>query len=100
MAFSFFPLQNNAWQAFEPPLDLTQEVDICENSHLENALNDDLFLGERNVFSCPSTSASGSLRFSKFNEAFSGEGSSAMCKSLKGADANEVFRVYITLLTL
>ncbi|KAB1220789.1 hypothetical protein CJ030_MR3G027888 [Morella rubra] len=83
----------NMLQAFEPPLDLTQELDICENSHLENALNEDLFLGERNVFSCPSTSASGSLCFSKFDEACSGEGSSAMCKSLKGADANEEMEI-------
>jgi carnosine N-methyltransferase len=96
MNFSYFSLslahkKYIAWQAFEPPLDMSQDVDIFEDSHLENSQNDHFFLGERNVCSCQSTSTSGSLCFTKYDQACSGEGSNAICKSPKGANTNEVF---------
>jgi carnosine N-methyltransferase len=78
-------------QAFEPPLDMSQDVDIFEDSHLQNSPNDHFFLGEMNVCSCQSTSPSGSLCFTKNDQACSGEGGNVICKSPNRANTNEVF---------
>ncbi|XP_059451957.1 uncharacterized protein LOC132182667 isoform X2 [Corylus avellana] len=78
----------NMLQAFEPPLDMSQDADIFEDSHLENPPNDHFFLGERNACSCQSTS--GSLCFTKNDQACCGEGSNVICKSPNGANINEV----------
>lgn len=56
-------------QAFEPPLDMSQGIDICENPHLEDAPNDHGFSGARGDCSCPSTSTSARSRFSISNQA-------------------------------
>ncbi|KAF5458563.1 hypothetical protein F2P56_022585 [Juglans regia] len=79
-------------QAFEPPLDMSQDVDICEDGHLENALNDHLFSGERNVSSYP-TSTSGSLCFTKSDQACFGEESNALCESVKGTVTIEEMKI-------
>jgi carnosine N-methyltransferase len=78
-------------QAFEPPLDMSQDVDIFEDSHLQNSPNDHFFLGERNVCSCQSNSPSGSLCFTKNDQTCSGEGGNVICKSPNRANTNEVF---------
>ncbi|KAG6658085.1 carnosine N-methyltransferase-like isoform X1 [Carya illinoinensis] len=80
-------------QAFEPPLDMSQDVDICEDGNLENALNDHLFSGENNVSSCQSTSISGSLCFTKSDQACLGEESNAMCESVKGTVSIEEIKI-------
>jgi hypothetical protein len=86
-SLSLLPIKNYiAWQAFEPPLDMSQEADIFEDSHLENSPN---------VCTCQSTSTSGSLCFSKYDQACSGEGSNAICKSPDRAHTNEVFLAFI-----
>ncbi|XP_062153401.1 uncharacterized protein LOC133861625 isoform X2 [Alnus glutinosa] len=74
----------NMLQAFEPPLDMSQEADIFEDSHLENSPN---------VCTCQSTSTSGSLCFSKYDQACSGEGSNAICKSPDRAHTNEEMEI-------
>ncbi|XP_030470699.2 uncharacterized protein LOC115688894 [Syzygium oleosum] len=48
-------------QAFEPPIDLSQEIDICEHSDHENMQNGDLFSSERNICSSQTAFSSGSL---------------------------------------
>ncbi|KAJ4825408.1 hypothetical protein Tsubulata_030901 [Turnera subulata] len=60
----------NMLQAFEPPLDMSQDVDDgCEDSHLEHEHSHH--------------------PFAKPDEACCGEGSSAMCQSLKGLTNNK-----------
>lgn len=40
------------WQAFEPPIDLSQDLDGCEGSNLECAPNEKYILDERHDSSC------------------------------------------------
>uniref|UniRef100_A0A2N9GZD1 Uncharacterized protein n=1 Tax=Fagus sylvatica TaxID=28930 RepID=A0A2N9GZD1_FAGSY len=72
---------------------MSQDVDICEDSLLENAPNDHLFLGERNACSCPLNSTIGSLCFSASDQGCTAEGSKVMCKSPKGANTNEEMEI-------
>lgn len=64
-ANSFFI--RNMLQAFEPPLDMSQDMDICENHSC----------------SCQSDPRSQEMRFSKCDQAIVGEGSSLMLKLQK-----------------
>ncbi|KAK9286014.1 hypothetical protein L1049_025217 [Liquidambar formosana] len=81
---TFFIL--NMLQAFEPPLDMSQDIDICENPHLED---DHLFSGERNVCSCHSAPTSERMCFSNSDQTCCGEGINAICKSPKTVTNNE-----------
>ncbi|CAK7340366.1 unnamed protein product [Dovyalis caffra] len=72
----------NMLQAFEPPLDMSQDVDDCGCSHLEQPPNDG------NVCSHESAAASGSC-CSKPDEACCGKPSNMMSKPEDGLTANE-----------
>uniref|UniRef100_A0A5B7BHX1 carnosine N-methyltransferase n=1 Tax=Davidia involucrata TaxID=16924 RepID=A0A5B7BHX1_DAVIN len=76
-------------QEFEPPLDMSQGIDICEEEHLKNVPDNNLFSGGRNVYSCQSASTSGTVCIPKSDEASCGEGSNIMSSSLKGVTVNE-----------
>ncbi|PON88042.1 N2227-like [Trema orientale] len=75
-------------QAFEPPLDMSQDIDICENLPLEDAPNNHCSSETRDVNCSHSTSTSGRNCFSKSNEAFCEEGSN-LYNSPKGVVANK-----------
>ncbi|KAL5581630.1 hypothetical protein UlMin_014072 [Ulmus minor] len=45
-------------QAFEPPIDMSQDAEFCDKPHNEDAPNDHGFSGARDVCSCHSTSTS------------------------------------------
>ncbi|XP_039160837.1 carnosine N-methyltransferase isoform X1 [Eucalyptus grandis] len=67
-------------QAFEPPIDLSQEIDCCEHSDHENMQNGDLFSSERKICSNQTALNSGGL-WSSTCEAASGDGDNAKCKA-------------------
>ncbi|KAJ9675902.1 hypothetical protein PVL29_024730 [Vitis rotundifolia] len=79
----------NMLQAFEPPLDMSQDTDICENPHLENALDDHLDSGERNICPCEAASTSGRISFPQSDQASYGK-SDITCKSLEGVNNKEL----------
>lgn len=82
------------WQAFEPPLDMSQDIDICENPHLEDAPNNHGFSGARGARSCHSTSTSARSCFSRTNQACCEE-ESDLCNSLGVVIANKVHSIVI-----
>lgn len=65
---------------FEPPLDMSQDIDICEQN-LKNAQDHHLFSDEREVFSCQSASTSGQVSLLRSDEVSCGEGSNLICRS-------------------
>ncbi|XP_048139106.1 carnosine N-methyltransferase-like isoform X3 [Rhodamnia argentea] len=67
-------------QAFEPPIDLSQEIDICEHSDHENMQNGGRFSSERKICSNQTALNSGSL-WSSTCEAASEDGDDAKCKA-------------------
>ncbi|KAJ6749510.1 hypothetical protein OIU85_000176 [Salix viminalis] len=75
----------NMLQAFEPPLDMSQDIDDCGELHLEKLSND------RNVCSHESTAARGSC--SKPDVVCCGEPSNVMSKHAEGLTANEELQV-------
>ncbi|KAL0008556.1 hypothetical protein SO802_010058 [Lithocarpus litseifolius] len=79
----------NMLQEFEPPLDMSQDVDSGEDPLRENVPNGHLFLGDRNVHSCQLNSTIGSLCFSASDQGCYVEGSNVMCKSPKWENTNE-----------
>ncbi|KAK7841368.1 carnosine n-methyltransferase [Quercus suber] len=79
----------NMLQEFEPPLDMSQDVDSGEDPLRENVPNGHLFLGGRNVHYCQLNSTIGSLCFSASDQGCSAEGSNVMCKSPKWENTNE-----------
>ncbi|XP_016486457.2 uncharacterized protein LOC107806745 [Nicotiana tabacum] len=48
-------------KVFEPPLDMSQDVDICENQHLDVASDSHHSSKSRNPYLCESTSTSGGV---------------------------------------
>ncbi|MCD7456162.1 hypothetical protein HAX54_030777 [Datura stramonium] len=48
-------------KVFEPPLDMSQDVDICENQHLDDVSGCHHFSRSRNLCSCESSSISGGV---------------------------------------
>ncbi|EXC35008.1 hypothetical protein L484_017709 [Morus notabilis] len=75
-------------QAFEPPLDMSQDIDCCENSHLEDAPNDHGSSGAQDACACHPSSTSGRSCFSKSNQACCEEESN-LCNSPRGVIANK-----------
>ncbi|KAB5519199.1 hypothetical protein DKX38_023518 [Salix brachista] len=75
----------NMLQAFEPPLDMSQDIDDCGELHFEKLSND------RNVCSHESTAARGSC--SKPDVVCCGEPSNVMSKHAEGPTANEELQV-------
>ncbi|XP_034893859.1 uncharacterized protein [Populus alba] len=75
----------NMLQAFEPPLDMSQDIDDCGELHFERPPDDG------NVCSHESTTARGSC--SKLDEACCGEPSNVMSKLEEGLTANEEVQV-------
>ncbi|XP_022771809.1 carnosine N-methyltransferase-like isoform X3 [Durio zibethinus] len=68
----------NMLQAFEPPLDMSQDVDICEDSHLETFGIEHCHSEEGNASSCQSASTGGRMCCSNHAQACSQERSSIM----------------------
>ncbi|XP_052303721.1 uncharacterized protein LOC18108991 isoform X5 [Populus trichocarpa] len=75
----------NMLQAFEPPLDMSQDIDDSGELHFEWPPNDG------NVCSHESTTARGSC--SKLDEACCGESSNVMSKLAEGLTANEEVQI-------
>ncbi|CAN6571351.1 unnamed protein product [Malus baccata var. baccata] len=71
----------NMLQAFEPPLDLSQDIDVCDGPHLENVLKNHDVSRVNNVFSSQSTCASERLHTSNSDQACCGEGSNTVSSS-------------------
>ncbi|KAF6166166.1 hypothetical protein GIB67_023876 [Kingdonia uniflora] len=79
----------NMLQAFEPPLDMRQDADICEHEQLENSPKN-YVLGYGN-FHGQSASSSGPTLFSKTDQTSCRDQSDLSCKSSKGITINEKF---------
>ncbi|CAL5390159.1 unnamed protein product [Camellia sinensis] len=75
--------------AFDPPIDMSQEIDICQHQNLENFPDYNILAGERNACSCQSASTSGRVALLKSDEASCGEGSNITCRSPDGSTINE-----------
>ncbi|KAL6983182.1 carnosine N-methyltransferase [Sarracenia purpurea var. burkii] len=72
----------NMLQAFEPPLDMSEDIDSCEHQNSKTAPDHSLFSGKRDACSCQSTSTSGRVSLLKSDEASCGEGCNLTCRSL------------------
>ncbi|KAJ9185131.1 hypothetical protein P3X46_004793 [Hevea brasiliensis] len=82
----------NMLEAFEPPLDMSQDMDGCEDSHHEHALNDHLFSSEGNC--CPSQSASTTgMCCSKPGGACCGQGNNTICRSSDRVTTDEEVQI-------
>ncbi|KAL6287077.1 hypothetical protein ACE6H2_011467 [Prunus campanulata] len=68
-------------QAFEPPLDLSQDIDVRDGPHLERVSYNHDVSGVKSVCSSESTSTSERMHISNSDQACCGEGSSAVCSS-------------------
>ena len=68
---------------------MSQDTDMCENPHLENALDDHLDSGERNICPCEAASTSGRISFPQSDQASYGK-SDITCKSPEGVN-NKVY---------
>lgn len=89
------------WQAFDPPIDMSQDMDICEDSHVEHTPNDHLLSKDMNVSSCNCTSTSRRTCSSEADEACCEEKSDAICKTTKEMATNKVsLTLRITILDL
>ncbi|KAK0583633.1 hypothetical protein LWI29_000571 [Acer saccharum] len=77
-----------AHKAFDPPLDMSQDMDICEEPH-EHAHNDNLLSGERNACPCHPASTSGRMCFTEVDQACSEEQNNEIHKTSEGMDTNE-----------
>lgn len=89
------------WQAFDPPIDMSQDMDICEDSHLEHTPNDHLLSKDMNVSSCNCTSTGRRTCSSEADEACCEEKSDAICKTTKEMATNKVsLTLRITILDL
>ncbi|KAK3227336.1 hypothetical protein Dsin_007198 [Dipteronia sinensis] len=75
-------------EAFDPPLDMSQDMDICEEPH-EHPHNDNLFSGERNACPCHPASTSGRMCFTEADQACSGEQNNEIHKTSEVMDTNE-----------
>lgn len=77
-------------QAFEPPLDLSEDVDVCDDPHLENIPSNHDVSGETNFGFSQSTSSSQRMHTSKSDQSYWVEGSNAICNSTVGETTNKV----------
>ncbi|XP_059664823.1 uncharacterized protein LOC132311108 [Cornus florida] len=75
----------NMLRAFEPPLDMSQDIDVCEE-YLENVPDNHHLSGGNNARSCVSASMGG---IPKSDEASCVDDSNVMCRPLKGVPFNE-----------
>ncbi|XP_021828289.1 carnosine N-methyltransferase-like [Prunus avium] len=66
-------------QAFEPPLDLSQDIDVRDGPHPERVSYYHDVSGVKSVCSSQSTSTSERMHISNSDQACCGEGSSAVC---------------------
>lgn len=81
------------WQAFEPPLDMSQDIDITE--HANNDMpNDHPFSSERSICSAQNASTSGKVCSSECIGAVHWEGSSSIHNRIETANSE----VYWTLI--
>ncbi|KAK9924262.1 hypothetical protein M0R45_032642 [Rubus argutus] len=76
-------------QAFEPPLDLSEDVDVCDDPHLENIPSNHDVSGETNFGSSQSTSSNQRMHTSKSDQSDWVEGSNAICNSTIEATTNK-----------
>ncbi|KAI3462439.1 hypothetical protein Pfo_019102 [Paulownia fortunei] len=76
-------------KAFEPPLDMSADVDISEDQAVENASDKRLLSGEMNLLPCQSSSKNGKLHFAKADELSSGEGGIGAYGSFKPETVSE-----------
>eukprot|EP00257_Ricinus_communis_P025954 XP_025013368.1 carnosine N-methyltransferase [Ricinus communis] len=83
----------NMLQAFEPPLDMSQDMDGCEDSHLNHAPNDHVFSSQENCCSCHSASVTGRKYCSKSDGACCGQESNIIGKSSDGVTTNEEVQI-------
>ncbi|XP_057970017.1 uncharacterized protein LOC131159279 isoform X2 [Malania oleifera] len=79
----------NVLQAFEPPLDMSQDIDVCEDQHLENSPDDKILIRERTNCACQAASTSGRMYCRKSDQARCGEQSSVFCSSPKRVTESE-----------
>ncbi|KAJ8770379.1 hypothetical protein K2173_014992 [Erythroxylum novogranatense] len=81
-------------QAFDPPIDMSLDVDSCEDSNPEQpqAPNENLLSREVDGFTCQSDSASRRMSCAKADETFHGERNSPKCKMLDHMINNEEVR--------
>ncbi|OMO95893.1 hypothetical protein CCACVL1_05188 [Corchorus capsularis] len=63
----------NMLQAFEPPLDMSQDEDVCEDQHLDNFQHEHCHSEERNACSHQSPSTSGRMSCCNHSQACSPE---------------------------
>ncbi|KAF7815198.1 carnosine N-methyltransferase-like [Senna tora] len=77
----------NMLQAFEPPLDMSQDIDMSEDLHPEHASKDHLATKEINAFLCESTS--GRVMYSSSNDQGHIEGCKDTCRSSEPVHTNE-----------
>ncbi|CAK9139389.1 unnamed protein product [Ilex paraguariensis] len=76
-------------KAFEPPIDLSQDINICEQHHLDNVSGNQIFPVEMNPCSCESALTSRRWCYPKPDEASHGEVGNVMCRSLELVAENE-----------
>lgn len=84
-------------QAFEPPLDMSQDIDVCENSHCEDVSNDHIS-GSKDTCSCHSAYTSEKMFLSTSNEACCGEESNVISNSPKRVTTDKVLQLFIIIL--
>lgn len=77
-------------QVFEPPLDMSQDMDSCEHQNLKNVQDHHLNSDERENCACHSVSTSGQVSLLKSDEASCGEGSNLTCRSPNLVYVNQV----------
>ncbi|XP_052206649.1 uncharacterized protein LOC127811011 isoform X2 [Diospyros lotus] len=71
----------NMLQAFEPPIDMSRDIDICDHQNLKNTPDSNPFSVERNVCSCPSDLTDGRVSLVESDETSCGEASNLTCQS-------------------
>ncbi|GAB4850711.1 hypothetical protein Ancab_030011 [Ancistrocladus abbreviatus] len=91
---TFFIL--NMLQAFEPPLDMTLDVDVCDDEHGEFALDEHPCCCERHLSSTEFSSTNGSMSRSVNDQAVPGAGSNEKCISPKGITNVEERKLVVT----
>ncbi|XP_007215348.1 carnosine N-methyltransferase isoform X2 [Prunus persica] len=77
-------------QAFEPPLDLSQDMDVRDGPHLERVSYNHDVSGVKSVSSSQSNSTSERMHISNSDQACCGEGSSAVCSTPIGVTTKKV----------
>ncbi|KAL5739449.1 hypothetical protein ACOSP7_028341 [Xanthoceras sorbifolium] len=76
-------------QAFDPPLDMSQDMDICDEPYDKHAHHENLLSGERNACRCHSASTSGRMCYTEADQAYNGEQSNELHKTSIEMDTNK-----------